>query len=94
MQIEILATDRPNTRQFQRDGVQRSVTDQPAYLHFPNLPYPMPFKISLDSPASAYPPGFYQFSPDSVRTNNYGQLEFNRFGMTLIPIPTRSESTK
>ena len=86
MFVEIVAGNAEvRSRSFTtKDGGQRQVHEQPAFLHIPGSPYPLPFSISLDSAASAYAPGQYVFSPDSVRTNQYGQLEFNRFGMRLI----------
>jgi hypothetical protein len=67
-----------------KDGGQRQVHEQPAFLHVPGSPYPLPFSLSLDTAAAAYGPGTYVFAPESIRTNQYGQLEFNRFGMRLI----------
>lgn len=73
-----------NTRQFVAQGKDRTAYDQPAFLHIPGSPYPLPFKLSLNSVTDAYAPGTYVFTPDSVRTNQYGQLEFNRFSMSLV----------
>lgn len=85
MHIELLAGDcEVKSRTFEREGKTNSVHEQRAYLHQPGLPYPLPFSISLRSAADAYGPGTYVFHPDSIRTNAYGALEFNRFGMRLV----------
>jgi hypothetical protein len=85
MHVEIVAGHcEVQSRSFQTDKGAREAHEQPAYLHLPGAPFPLPFRLSLDSPASAYGPGTYVFSPDSVRTNNFGALEFNRFNMKLI----------
>lgn len=61
-----------------------TVYEQPAYLWMPGAPYPLPFTLPLDSLAGAYAPGNYVFGPGSIRTNNFGQIEFNRFGLELV----------
>jgi hypothetical protein len=66
-------------------GGERAIHDQPAYLWMPGAPFPLPFVISLRSAADVYAPGEYVFSPESVRTNNFQALEFNRFNMRLLP---------
>lgn len=87
MHIEIVAGNcEVRSRQFQTERGARSVHEQPAYLHMPGMAYPLPFTISLNTAADAYAPGNYVFAPESLRTNNYGQLEFNRFGMRLVRV--------
>lgn len=60
--------------------------EQNAYLHFDGKPHPLPFKLTVRSGSAGYEPGSYTFSPDSVRCNNFGALEFDRYNMSLIRV--------
>lgn len=87
MHIEILGgPESITTRSYTRDGQQMTNTSQQAYLFFPGQQFPLPFKMAINSAPEAYPAGKYVLHPDSVRTNQYGQLEFARFDMKLLPL--------
>ena len=80
-----------STREFTtKDGADRRMHSQKAFLHIPGMPYPLPFEVSIETPNEAYSPGFYEFGPECIRTNNYGALEFNRFGMKFNRISKAS----
>lgn len=86
MHVELLPDNcAVRSRSFtSKDGKPMEVHEQSAYLWMPGAPYPMPFTIPVQNPSAAYAPGTYVFAAESVRTNNFGQLEFNRFGMQLV----------
>lgn len=66
--------------------------EQNAYLHFTGKPFPLPFKLNVKSGAAGYEPGKYTLSPDSVRCNQYGALEFDRYNMSLVKISDKGLS--
>ena len=94
MHIEITETDGGvNTRNFNTDQGPRQRHEQQAYLHQPGSAYPLPFKIEVSERNSAYAPGWYTLTPDSIRTNQYGALEFNRFSMRLVRVQAPSSKS-
>ncbi len=96
MHVELLSDNcAVRSRSFSsKDGKEMTVHEQSGYLWMPGAPYPMPFTIPVQNPSAAYAPGTYVFSAESVRTNNFGNLEFNRFGMKLVPAKVGNEDRK
>ena len=86
LKIELNANDcQINSRIVNGKNGQRTIHEQQAYYHNGGA-YPMPFKLSIRTPADAYPSGEYTLHPDSFTTNQYGNLELNRFEMRLVPL--------
>lgn len=65
-------------------GTQRAVYHQMAGFHQGH--FQVPFRLSLDANQEPYGPGDYELAPESFRTNQYQDLELNRYNLTLVPI--------
>ena len=72
------------SRQINGQKGPRTIHEQQAYLHTGSA-YPIPFKLSIRTPADAYPSGEYTLHPDSFTVNQFGGLEINRFEIRLAP---------
>lgn len=85
MHVEIVEK-KVDRREFvnRETGEARQIVTQNAYLHFEEMPYPTPFKLSLDEHSDGYEKGKYQFAPNSFTTDKYGKLSF-AFQVDLIP---------
>jgi len=71
-----------------KDGTKRTMRQQSAYFKKPSRKYPEFFKFSLpDDQATAYPAGQYLITPDCFVGGDYDSLEFNRYGIRLLPLP-------
>lgn len=88
MKIEITQDDgRVQSRAITtRNGDNMNVHSQTAYLHRTGRAYPDPFRLNVRNPSEAHAPGIYELDPSSFRINGYGDLEINRYEMTLIPV--------
>tara|TARA_A100001391_G_scaffold68654_1_gene43887 strand:+ start:2408 stop:2710 length:303 start_codon:yes stop_codon:yes gene_type:complete len=74
-----------NIKKGPNEGQQKTITEQTAFIHLGG-PYPVEFKINLDTPADAYPAGEYTMAPSCFRVNGYGSLEVNRFDFRLVAV--------
>jgi hypothetical protein len=96
MFIEFLSNDAVQTRQTAKGAMHK----QNAYLHTDNpfdsgrKAYPLPFSIPLNSPMDAAPPGVFTLSAGAFRTNQYGDLELNRYAIVQSLIPVHASSDK
>lgn len=82
MKIEITTHDGQLQSNQRKDG--GTSHSQRAYLHVGGA-YPIGFTLNLNSPMP-YQAGFYTFGAESIRVNQYGALEFARYGMSLVPL--------
>ena len=73
------------SRQINGEKGPRTIHEQQAYFHTGSA-YPMPFKLSIRTPADAYPSGEYTLHPDSFTVNKFGGLEINRFEAPAAPM--------
>lgn len=70
---------------------EKTYHEQQAYADLGQA-YPVPFKITLESPNQAYGIGDYELDPASFRVNQYGSLEINRFGFKLKKLSAASKA--
>lgn len=61
-----------------RTGNPYSIKKQQAYAHLPGKPYPSEISISLADDQEPFKPGNYTLSPESLKINNWGNLEIGR----------------
>ena len=77
------------SREFVRDGKSRQMRHQVAYLHKIDgygEEQSIQARIPLGSDQAPYVPGEYYLSSASLRVNQYGDLELDRFNIDLIPV--------
>jgi len=78
---------RIETREVGKE-IKRTMRQQSAYFKKPSRKYPEFFKFSLpDDQLSPYPAGQYLITPDCFVGGDYDSLEFNRYGIRLLPLP-------
>lgn len=90
LKIQILDTNGaniPTPRKFPAKGdrPERTVYEQKAYIYTGGV-FPVEFKITHDDFNDAYAVGDYTLATSSFKVNQYGQLELDRFGMSLVPL--------
>lgn len=86
MRVEIVE-QKVETRELtnKETGELRVITNQQAYLHCDDRPYPLPFVLSLEEGHQGYEKGDYVFSSGSFNTDKYGKLGF-AFNIGLEPV--------
>lgn len=57
-----------------RTGKPYSFQVQQAYAHLEGKPYPVEFKVMIDSGVPAYAPGFYTLAPASFYVDKFDNL--------------------
>lgn len=82
------------SRNVQTKSGPQTFYHQTAYLHRPGVAYPDRFRLPVRSPAEAYAPGRYTLGDGSYRVGRYGDLEINRFEMTLHPVPAAASGER
>lgn len=76
-----------------RKGNPYSMNKQEGWLHNGVDPYPTKMSITLQQNATPYAPGLYELNySDSVKVNQYGDLEFGR--LVLLPARKPEQLTK
>jgi len=77
----------PEARTFPARGDKpaRTVYEQKAYAHIGGA-FPMEFKLTHDDHKDAYGVGFYEISPSSFKSSQYGQLQLDPYGLRLVPL--------
>jgi len=79
---------RIESREIGKDDKRRTMRQQSAYFKKPSRKYPEFFKFSLpDDQMQPYPAGQYLITPDCFVGGDYDSLEFNRYGIRLLPLP-------
>ena len=86
MKIQILkGHDKPEIKKFTtKAGKEMELFEQRAYMHNGGV-FPVEFKISHDSLASALPVGDYQICPTSFTKNNFDSLALDPYQTKFIP---------
>lgn len=94
MKVQVL-TDAVQTREFPaRDGKPSMTFRQQQAAVIRDGDFPKPFKIGLRPDQKPYAPGLYEFTPESIVTDEYERIKFGRdIGLEKIaaaPSPSKA----